>query len=208
MRTISYMFLLLVFCAGSSVYAEIGIGIGVERQTGWSDNFYLGNPDGWGGFVSKSLTERFSVHFSVSRLSQSLKYLGIMQFAWPPIDPDTPLESVRATTTLDLYELSMHYVLVDGSKMRLEVGAGLGVADFSLNLTGESTGKQLSVNQSPGLSTLSGEVIVKEFLSPPLSLRLGYKYRTMPTGVAATDSFEPFDDVKYSSIHAAVLARW
>lgn len=206
MRTILYILLIMIFSVCPLVQAEIEIGL--ERQSGWSDNFYLGNPDGWGGFVSRSLSPRFSLRFSVSRLSHGLEYSGRMQFAWPPIGPDTPLESIRATTTLDLYELSLHYVLAEGSKMRLEVGAGLGGADFLLNLVGESTGKQMSVDQSPGLFTLSGEVIVKEFLRSPLSLRLGYKYRAMPTMVAATDTFEPFDDVKYSSIHVAVLARW
>lgn len=206
LRTLSYIFLLLVFCACSSVYAEIAIG--VERQTGWSDNTYFGDPDGWGWVVSKSLPHRMSLRFSFSRTEYEGELFGIMQFGMPPPNPDTTREPIHTEASADFYEFSLHYVLIEGTKMRLEVGAGVGGARLDLNLLGGFTGKTISSEQSPGLFTLSGEVTVKEFLRPPLSLRLGYKYRTMPSGVAATDGFEPFDDVKYSSIHAAVLARW
>lgn len=205
-RTIIYILLIMMISVCPLVQAEIGIGL--ERQTGWSDSFYLGNPDGWSGFLSKSLSERFTLRFSVSRLSQRLRYLGVMQFSMPMPGDDTTREFISAATNLALYELSMHYVLVEGTKMRLEVGAGVGGPNFELDLRGESTGKKMSVKQSPKLFILSGEVTVKEFLSPPLALRLGYKYRTMPAVVFTTDSFEPFGDVKYSSIHVAVFASW
>ena len=125
-----------------------------------------------------------------------------MQFGLPPPNPDTTREFIHSDASVDFYEISFHLTLVQGSKMRLEVGGGIGRADFDLHLNGESTGKGMSSTQSPTVLTLSVNTTVKQFIRSPLALRLGYQYRTMSTMSQSTDSFEPFNDVTFSSIHA------
>ena len=184
------------------------IEMGLVGQSGWSDNFYLGNPDGWGIFVSKSLSPKLSLRFSFGRLDNSFRHIGIMQFGLPPPEPDTTREFIHSDVSVDFYEISIHHALVEGSKMRMEAGGGIGRADFDLHLYGESTGKTMSSTQSPTVLTFSVDVTVKQFIRSPLAMRFGYQYRKMSTVSQATCSFEPFNEVTYSSIHATVLVRW
>jgi hypothetical protein len=204
--------LLILFCLMISITwftpVRAAIETGIVGQSGWSDNFYLGNPYGWGIFVSKSLSPKLSLRFSFGRLDNSFRYIGIMQFGLPPPEPDTTREFIHSDASVNFYEISIHHALVEGSKMRLDAGGGIGRADFDLHLYGESTGKTMSSAQSPTVLTFSVDVTVKQFIRSPLALRLGYQYREMSTPSQATDSFEPFNEVTFSSIHAAVLAWW
>lgn len=188
--------------------ASATIEVGLVSQSGWSENFYLGFPDGWGMFVSKSLSPKVSLRFSFSRLDNSSRHIGIMRSGFPPPNPDTTREFILSDASVDIYEFSIHHALVEGSKMRIEAGGGIGRADYDLRRYGESTGKTISSTQSsPGL-TLTLDVIIKQFVRSPIAMRLGYQYRTMSTMSQATDSFEPFNHVAISSIYAAILVRW
>lgn len=187
---------------------QSAVEIGLVGRSGWSDNLHFDNPDGWGVFISKSLSPRLSLRLSFSRLDKSSRHIGIMQFGFPPPNADTTREFIHSNVSVDIYEFSIHHALVEGSKMRLEAGGGIGKADTDLHLYGESTGKTMSSTQSPTVLTLSVDVMVKQFIRPPLAFRLGYQYTKMSTMSQATDSFEPFNKVTFSSIFAAVLVRW
>ncbi len=183
------------------------IEIGFVGQSGWSDNTYLGNPDGWGMFLSKNLSPKLQLRFSFIRLENSYRHVGIMQFGFPPPDADTTHEFIYSEVSVSFYELSVHHALLEGSKMRLEAGGGIGHAAFDLQLRGESTGKEMQSTQSPTVLTTSIDVTVKRFIRAPLSLRLGWQYRRMWTASQATDSFEPFNEVSLTTVYVAVLMR-
>lgn len=198
--------LLLSITLFSTARSEVEIGL--TGRSGWSDNLYLGHPDGWGTFITKSLSPKLSLRFSFSRLDNDFRHIGIMQFGFPPPEADNRREFIRSDASVDVYEISFHHALAEGSKMRLEAGGGVGRANFDLRLYGESTGKTISTTQSAPVLTFSVDVTVKQFIRSPLAFRLGYQSRKMSTMSTTTDSFEPFNHVTLSSIHAAVLAQW
>ncbi|MFQ6007359.1 MAG: hypothetical protein ACE5K8_00245, partial [Candidatus Zixiibacteriota bacterium] len=128
--------------------AKAAIEVGVVGQSGWSDNFYLAKPNGWGIFVSKSISPKLSLRFSFGRLNNNFRYIGIMQFGLPPPEPDTTREFIHSDVSVNVYEISVYHALVEGTKMRLEVGGGIGQANFDLHLYSESTGKTMSPSKS------------------------------------------------------------
>jgi hypothetical protein len=202
------MFLGLVISIAWFAPAKAAIEMGVVGQSGWSDNFYLADPNGWGIFVSKSLSTKLSLRFAFNRLDNAFRHIGIMQFGFPPPEPDTTREFIHSDVSVNVYEISIHHALVEGTKMRLEAGGGIGQTDFDLHLKGESTGKTMSSVKTLSILKLSVNVTVKRFIRSPFAMRLGYQYRKMSAIDITLDGFEPFTDVNLSSIYAAVLARW
>lgn len=201
------LFLGLTALAIGAVTACAETEIGVSHQSGWSDNFYLENPDGWGIFIHQSLPPFFALGFSYKQFKNRFQYLGIMQFGFPPPEADTTRELIGAKASATLCELSIYHIFVDDNKMQLEAGIGIGKAGFDLDLVGKLTNKRMAVEQSAAMATFSVNATVKQFIRPPLALRLGYAYHTMSTMSETTDSFEPFNDVALSSVHAIVLLR-
>ncbi len=202
------MFLGLVISVTWFVPANAALEMGVVGQSGWSDDFYLADPDGWAIFASKSLSQKLSLRLSFNRLDNAFRHIGIMQFGFPPPESDTTSEFIHSDVSVNVYEISIHHALVEGTKMRLEAGGGIGWADFDLHLKGESTGKTMSSAKTLSVLTISVDVTIKRFIRYPFAMRLGYQYRSMSTSSVIDDGFEPFTDVTFSSIYAAVLARW
>lgn len=181
--------------------------IGVVGQSGWSDNFYLANPDGWGITIANRPSPSFAIRFSFSRFESLIQYSGIMQFGFPPIDINTPREQIDSEASTNLYELTLHYSLLNGRKLRLEAGGGFGISDFDLNLVGTTTNRIMSTAQSPFILTLSVDATVKKLLNSPFALRFGYQYRTMGALPVELDGFQPFNNVNLSEVRVAILAR-
>jgi hypothetical protein len=188
--------------------ASAEIEIGVLGHMGWSDDFYLGDPDGWGMFFTKSLLPNLSFRFTHSRMDNKCRHIGIMQFGMPPPEPDTTREFIKSDVSVTINELSLHLRLFEGNKMRLETGVGLGSAGFDLDLSGESTGKTMSLDEGTASVFWSVDLIVKDFIDPPLALRLGFQQRRMTSGPQATCGFSPFGDVGMSSVYASLMVRW
>ena len=197
--------LVIILLMSSPLKAETEIGL--IGQSGWSDNFYFANPDGWGLTLSQSLSQKMAIRFSFSRFENSFGYIGILSLGFPPIYLDTSSEIVSAYASANFYELSLHHNLLNGNKMRLETGGGLGVSSFDLDLVGGSTGRTLSTSQIPIILTLSIDVTVKKFLYSPFALRLGYQYRTMGAIPILIDGFQPFRNVNLSVARIDLLAK-
>ena len=192
--------------ANSSPNAEIDIGY--ARQSGWSDNFFLKNPDGWTLYLAKSLSQKMSIRFSFSRLENNFTYIGVLTFGLIPPDVVLTRELVHSDLNVKMYEFSLYHALVEGSKMRLDLGGTFGFADYNLNLKGQTTGKQRNNLENAMLVSYGIDVTVKKFIFTTLALRIGYQYRNMETGVFVSDAFVPFQDVNYSSIRVDILARF
>lgn len=184
------------------------IDIGYARQSGWSDNFFLKNPDGWTLYLAKSLSQKMSIRFSFSRLENNFTYIGVLTFGLIPPDVVLTRELVHSGLNVKMYEFSLYHALVEGSKMRLDLGGTFGFADYNLNLKGQTTGKQRNNLENAMLVSYGIDVTVKKFVFTTLALRIGYQYRNMETGVFVSDAFVPFQDVNYSSIRVDILARF
>ncbi len=192
----------------SNVFAETGIEFGLTANSGWSNNKYLEHPDGWGFFVSKSLSQSLTVRFSSDKFSKDFRYIGVLQFGYPPPNPDTTREFISSEARIHFYEFSIHHVVVNGNKMRLDVGGGLGLTGPKLKLRGEATGKTFTNDDGQILLSFSIDVTIKKFIYSPLALRIGYHYRAASYGPKATDTFYPFDELSLSSINVNLLARF
>lgn len=202
--TISVLVLLLTL----SSLSKAEIDIGYARQSGWSDNFYFRNPDGWSLYLSKSFSKKMSIRFTYSKLINNFSYFGEMTFGFPPIDMIVTRELIGANVTARLYELSLHHAIAEGSKMRMDIGAGLGGSKFKLRMTGQSTAKTMLFIQNPIILTFDINVTVKKFLHDAMAMRIGYQYRSMGTLDFSTDIFLPFRDVSYSNIRIDIMARF
>jgi len=198
----------IILLIGGAIPASSETEIGVARHSGWTDDFYLENPEGWGVFVRHSLPPFFALSFTFSRLENPLDYIGTLQFGLVPPDVVPTQERIKAKTTVDLYELSLYHIFVDDMRMQLEAGVGAGLAEFDLDLAGQSTGTRVSVGQSGLMASFTAGVTVKEFIRSPLALRLGYSYHAISTMSETTDAFEPFSDVTISDIYAVVMLRF
>ncbi len=187
--------------------AETGIEFGLSANSGRSNNEFLENPDGWGFFVSKSLSENVTVKFSFDRFTRDYRYIGIVQFGFPPPDPDTTSEIISSDARAHFFAFSLHHAIVNGNKMRLDIGGGFGSSNPKLNLLGEKTGKTFSNDEGQIMISISIDVTMKEFIYHPLALRIGYHFRGATYGPKATDTFYPFDELSLSSINLCVLVR-
>jgi hypothetical protein len=204
-RRIICLSLIVSLASFASVYAETEIGL--TGQSGWSDNSYLENPEGWGIFVSQNVSKKVAFRFSYNRLDNNFRYIGYMTFGFPPPGYIEVREFINLEVSTNIYEITFHHLLVEGSRMQLAAGGGLGLADFKLHLLGETTDRKMSVEQDTHLFTASVSATVKQFIWSKLALRLGYQYRNMSTISQSTDSFEPFNGVTYSSFNIALLTR-
>ncbi|MEE8404357.1 MAG: hypothetical protein V3S17_03095 [candidate division Zixibacteria bacterium] len=202
--TISVLVFLLTL--GSVSKAEIDIGY--SRQSGWSDNFYLENPDGWSLYLSKSFSQKMSMRLSFSRLDKNFIYAGYMAFGLIPPNMLLTWELIKSDLSAKVYEISIHHSLVEGSRMRLDVGGGFGVTNFNLILRGQTTGYRVLRTQKPAFYSFAVDVTVKKFLFNPIALRIGYQHRNMATHNITLDGFEPFHEISYSNIRVDLLGRF
>lgn len=202
--TISVLVLLLTL--GNISKAEIDIGY--ARQTGWSDNFFLENPEGWTLYLSKSLSQKMSVRFSFSRLDNSITFIGTMTGGLIPPEVELTWELIRSDLNVKIYEFSLYHALVEGNKMRLDLGGAVGVADFDLSSKGLTTRIVRGRNQDAVFVSYAVDVTVKEFIFSPLALRIGYQHRKMSTFNANLHAFAAFSEVSYSNIRIDILARF
>jgi len=206
MKQIIILCLLLLLFGISS--AKTGIEIGLTGNSGWTSNKYLEDPDGWGFFIAKSLSQNVTVRFSFDRFSKDTRYYGVMQFGFLLPNPDTTREFIATEARVHFYELSLHHVIVNGNKMRLDAGGGFGYSKPKLTLYGETTGKTInSADDNKSFLSFSIDVTVKQFITTPLSLRFGYKYRTISSGALATDIFYAFDEISLSNVNINLILR-
>jgi hypothetical protein len=182
--------------------------IGLAAQTGWSNNDYLGNPDGWSLFFSKSLTDRLDVRGAYNRFENTSHGLGTLPLGFGPGGTTSVRQLISGNAEFYTYELWLNYAIVDGSRMRLELGGGMGPGDASVSLYGEETGKTVK-GANDGLAVAwNVQVLVKELFHSPAALRLAYQYRRLAVGPQPTDGFEPFAELSLSSVQLALLARF
>ena len=184
------------------------IDIGYARQTGWSYNFFLENPKGWTLYLSKSLSQKMSVRFSFSRLDNSITFIGTMVGGLIPPEVELTWELIRSDLNVKTYEFSLYHALVEGNKMRLDLGGAVGVADFDLSSKGLTTRIVRGRNQDAVFVSYAVDVTVKEFIFSPLALRIGYQHRKMSTFNANLHAFAAFSEVSYSNIRVDILARF
>jgi hypothetical protein len=183
--------------------------VGLNGHTSWSDNHYIGNPKGWGLVVSKSLSSKVSLRLSHSRFNNDFRYIGNFLFGFLPPDVDTSKELIQADAATNYTEILLLHALVNGDKLRLDIGGGFGIGYFDLDLLGQSTGESLTTNEDGLTLTWLIETTVKQFVHSPMALKVGYQYHrssTLEGGI--TDAFVPFDDIALSGVYAAVVARW
>jgi len=204
----NYLILGIILLISGAIPVSAETEIGVARHSGWTDDFYLENPEGWGVFIRQSLPPFFALSFSGKQLENSIAYFGTLQFGLVPPDVVPTREIIKAKTTVNIYELSLYHVFVDDERMQLEAGIGGGLADFNLDLAGQSTGTRMSVEQLGLMASFIVSVTIKEFIRSPLALRLGYSHHTISTSSETTDAFEPFNDVTISDIYAVVMLRF
>ncbi len=207
MNRLAIVAIILAITGLNSVMATTEIGF--AGLTGWSNNYFLQDPQGWGLTVSQRVAKKISLSMTYNHLDNDFRYIGTTQFGgFPPPNPDTTRDMIRSDASADIFEISIHFTLVEDKKMRLEAGVGVGNAELNLHLKGESTGRGISSEKSVPLSTFAINATVKRFLWSPLAFKLGYQYRSMSAIVVATDGFEPFIDVTLSSVHAVLIAGW
>ena len=206
----SFIFILTILIVSSISVStpKAETDFGYARLSGWSDNFYFNNPNGWSLYLTKSLSKKMSMRFTYSKLSNDFAFFGIMAFGFPPIDMNTNRELIGANVRARLYELSLHHAIAEGSKMRMDIGAGLGGSKFKLRMTGQSTAETRLFIQNPITLTFDINVTVKKFLHDAIALRIGYQHRSMGTLDFSTDIFLPFRDVSYSNIRIGLLGRF
>lgn len=203
--------ILIVLFAALTVAApaRATIEFGFSGQSTWSDNDYVGNPTGWGLFFSRSLSPRVSVRLAYNRYSNDFHYIGNFLFGLVPPDADTSREIIAADASTKYVEMILLHSLVDGSRMRLDIGGGLGLAYFDLHLTGQSTGTMSTTNEDGITLTWMVETTVKHLIYSPLALKMGYQYHKSSTMEGLiTDAFVPFDEIAHSGVYAALVARW
>ena len=116
-RSFNFILTILIVSIISISFPKAEIDIGYARQSGWSDNFYFNNPDGWSLYLTKSFSKKMSMRFTYSKLSNNLSYFGVMTFGFPPIDIIVTRELIDANVTARLYELSLHHSIAEGSKI-------------------------------------------------------------------------------------------
>lgn len=206
-RTVLILTISTLAMASQTVLA--GWVLGTAAHTAWSDNEYLGDPNGFGLYATKSLSGKLDVRGSYTRLDHDSRYIGIlpMNFLEPP-GPWSVRQFISTSASVDLYEVSLLYGIVEGSKMRLEIGAGMGFGRARIKLSGEQSGHVVKGRNDPFAVSMSVQILVKELVQSPLALRLGYQYRSLSAPVFTTDGFEPFTDFTLSSVQLSVLARF
>ena len=189
--------------------AQAGWEVGVTNVTAWSNNEYLGDPHGWSFFLTKSLSERLNLRGSFGDLDHNSRYIGTLPFVFQPPGPWSVQQYISGNARIDLYEVSLDYAVIKVSKMRLEVGGGLGYGHARLSLYGEQSGDSLTAGNDLGALSLRVQLLVKELIHSPLALRLAFQHRRVDTVVhSATDGFEPFADLALSSVEVGLLVRF
>jgi hypothetical protein len=209
MKRIPFVWALFILTS-SLPSARAGWEIGAGAQTAWSNNEYLGDPNGWGLTMGKSLSGKLDLRGSYTRLDQRSRYVGTLPGnGFSPAGPAPVRQLISNRTHIDLYEVSLAYDLIDANRMRLEIAGGLGYGAADLKLSGEQSGDVVARSADPLAFSLGVQVLVKELFVRPLALRLGYQHRTLKgTFGATTDAFEPFSDLSISSVQVALLARF
>jgi hypothetical protein len=202
----TFLGLILLIILFVPVRAEIEFGL--VGQLGWTDNFYLENPDGWGMFAAKSLSRMLDLRFTFDRFDKNFRYNGIVFFPFPPPGSNPTPEPIRSMAKVCFYDLSIHRQMLTAGFVRFGAGVGVGVANLDSDLTGETTGRSVTVSTSASVLTLSMSAQLKKFIWPPFALRFGYKYRLMLIENLTTDVFAPFINVNFSSVHIELLARF
>lgn len=207
-RSFNFILTILIVSIIAISFPKAEIDIGYARQSGWSDNFFLENPVGWTAYLSKSLSQKMSVRFSFSRLDNGITFIGTMAGGLIQPDGEFTRELIRSDLSVKLYEISLYHALVEGSKMRLDLGGAVGVADFVLRSKGLTTHIDRGRNQDAVSVSYAVEVTVKRFILNPVALRIGYQHRNMSTYNANLHAFAAFDEVSYSNIRVDLLARF
>lgn len=149
-----------------------------------------------------------SVRFSFSRLDNSITFIGTMVGGLIPPEVELTWELIRSDLNVKMYEFSLYHALVEGNKMRLDLGGAVGVADFDLSSKGLTTRIVRGRNQDAVFVSYAIDVTVKKFIFSPLALRIGYQHRKMSTFNANLHAFAAFSEVSYSSIRIDILARF
>ncbi len=204
-RFIVTIILFITFAAVKPVSALTEIGL--AGVTGWTDNYFMGDPQGWGFAVMQSLSQKVSVRAAYYHLDHGFLYIGTLQFGLPPPNPDTTRYLIHSHALADIFEISLMHSLVEDRKLRLEAVVGVGLAKFELYLGNLSASSGFGSDNSTSFFTFAGNVKVKQLIWSPLALQLGFQYRPMSQLVFTTDSFDPFSEVKLSSVQAVFLVK-
>ena len=203
----SLQLIAIVILTLSPLSANAGWELDYSKHSAWTDNKYLGDPDGWGMFLSKSLSKKIAIRVLYTRFENKSRYIGTLPLPlWPP-GPWYDRQFISENAHINLYELALIFALIDGTKMRLEVGGGVGGGIARVELFGEQSGHAQAGGSDSQVVSLSVQILVKELIWPPLALRMGYRTRYLTEQLYSTDGFAPFLGITISSVQLGLVAR-
>jgi hypothetical protein len=203
------LILTLVVIDSPTTYAGPGVEFGFDIQSAWTSDAFLQNPKGWGLYASKRLSQSTALRFSYSDLSNELRYRGDLLFGNERFDSSLHNLLLDSEAGARYYELTFHFAAVQGDRMQLDLGAGLGVAHMRVGITEVNSTQGRTFSDEGAIGTVSVGLTVNRLLETPISLRMGYQYRTAPLQMAfTTDDPNPMGDPSLSAVHVGLVAEF
>jgi hypothetical protein len=144
---------------------------------------------------------------SFSDLSKERRYIGDLQFGIERYDSSLHHLLLESDAGARYYEFTFHYAAATGGRMRLDVGAGLGIAQMRLHIADVNSARERAFTDEGLIYTVSTSVTVNRLFDTPLALRVGYQYRTdLMEMTVTTDSPDPTGDQSLSAVQLGILA--
>lgn len=173
--------------------------VGMSYSKLWSGHYEIENPNGFGIFISKSIS-RVGLKLEYTNHRNEREYYGYIISGFMQHPTEKQEELVKSYSQIHSIDLSVNYPLLKIKNINFGIGAGIGQNIMSGKREGTQTGKTSNLFDSTKLGMfLEATITLEKMKHIPISFYIAGKFKNIIASQAPTDIESPFSNEINSS---------
>lgn len=188
MKTIKYLFMILVFVVGINAQE-----IGIAPAKLWTNNTEIGNPYGVGFYFLQRIG-KIALKLEYTTAKNERNYYGLIYGGFLIREEDFIRDNISSKSSLSSTELSIQIPqMVEIYQNYLGMGIGISSDKFTQKKAGLNTGKEFNISENKYGVSVFVSLARERLFGLPLKFTILFKQKNLIGTHYTTDSDQPFE---------------